>query len=156
MRSKAFSMKEGRLSRVGERLFRARPRDPGHGAVLSMAPSNGETRLDRSIRRRISESGLSGSHKPRGACRSERLTTSQHVPDSLTQGARQLDGGDLAAALAAKALLGGVVALSIERVPGSHMGSFNQRPAQMPGAVFGQRTADVAFAGLSTLGHRPL
>ena len=45
--------------------------------------------------------GLSGSQANNGACRSEGLVTSQHVPDRLGQLSREVDLSDLGAALAA-------------------------------------------------------
>jgi hypothetical protein len=60
--------------------------------------------------------GLSGSQTKSGACRSEGLITSQHVPDRDRELAGQIDLRDLGAALAAVAALDALVALSLEVV----------------------------------------
>ena len=49
--------------------------------------------------------GLSGSQTKNGACRSEGLITSQHVPDRLGELAGEVDLRDLRAALAAETTL---------------------------------------------------
>ena len=97
------------------------------------------------------KNGLSGSQARNGACRSEgleRLVAGQHVPDRLGQLAGELDLGDLRAALAAEAALGALVALLVERVRGGGDRGLHQPPAQVPGAVLGQRAAAVDLAGL--------
>src|SRR5207245_10429815 len=88
----------------------------------------------------------------RGASRSERLMTSQHVPDGLRQLAGDVHGGHLAAALAAEAMLDGLIAGLIPRRPGGMLGGFNQRPAQVPGPVLGQGAAVVPLARLADKG----
>jgi hypothetical protein len=62
------------------------------------------------------QNGLSGSQTKSGACRSEGLITSQHVPDGLGQLAGEVDLRDLGATLAAETASGALVALAVERV----------------------------------------
>src|ERR1700756_4303373 len=95
--------------------------------------------------------GLSGSQARNGACRSEgleRLVAGQHVPDRLGQLASEFDLGDFRAALAAEAAFGALVALLVERMRGGVDGCFHQPPAQVSGAVLGDRAAAVDLAGL--------
>ena len=80
----------------------------------------------------------------------------EHVPDRLGEFAGQLDLGDLGSALVAQAALGVLVALLVERVLAGVQGGFEQRPAQVLGAVFGDRAAAVAGAGLVDARHRPV
>jgi hypothetical protein len=96
--------------------------------------------------------GLSGSQARNGAFRSEghkRLVAGQHVPDRLGQLASELDLGDFRAALAAEAALGALVALLVERMRGGVDRCFHQPPAQVSGAVLGQRAAAVDLTGLA-------
>src|SRR5712691_3584756 len=71
----------------------------------------------------------------------------------LSQGfgelARQLDAGDLGTALATEAALGALVALDVARIAGGLGGGLDERPAQVFGAVLGERTPDVAVARLA-------
>ena len=83
------------------------------------------------------------------------MVAGEHLPDRFGQGSGELDLGDFGAALAAHALLGGLVALAVERVSGSVGGGDDQRPAQVFGAVVGQRPAAVAVAGLVDTGAQP-
>src|SRR4051812_20086354 len=92
------------------------------------------------------QKGLSGSQTNSGACRSEGLVAGEHVPDRLGELAGEVDLRDLGAALAAEATLGGLVALLIERVGGGVDGGLHQPPAQVPGAVLGERAAAVDVA----------
>ena len=98
------------------------------------------------------KNGLSGSQARNGACRSEgleRLVAGQHVPDRLAEPPGELDLGDLGAALAPQAALGALVALLVERVRGGGDRGFHQPPAQVSGAVLGQRAAAVDLTGLA-------
>ena len=61
--------------------------------------------------------GLSGSQTNSGACRSEGLVASQHVPDRGGELAREVDLRDLGAALAAVTALEPLIAPSVELVP---------------------------------------
>ena len=60
--------------------------------------------------------GLSGSQTINGACRSEGLITSQHVPDRLGELAGEVDLRDLGTTLAAEPALGVLVALAVDRI----------------------------------------
>ena len=96
--------------------------------------------------------GLSGSQARNGACRSEgleRLVAGQHVPDRLGQLASELDLGDFRAALPAEAAFGALVALLAQRMRGGVDRCFRQPPAQVSGAVLGDRAAAVDLAGLA-------
>jgi hypothetical protein len=57
------------------------------------------------------QEGLSGSQTNSGAWRSEGLVAGEHVPDRLGELSREVDLGDLGAALAVEAALGVLVAL---------------------------------------------
>ena len=85
--------------------------------------------------------GLSGSQRLSGACRSEGLVAGQHVPDRLGEAAGEIDLGDLGAALAAVPAFGELVALTVERMVCGVLGGLDQRPAQVPRSVFGERAA---------------
>ena len=96
--------------------------------------------------------GLSGSQTKSGACRSEGLITSEHVPDRGGELTGQVDLGDLRAALAAVAALDALVALAVEVVLARVGGGLHQPPAQVPGAVLGHRAAQVDIARLADPG----
>ena len=74
-----------------------------------------------------------------GACRGEGFVLREDVPDGFGELAGELDAGDLGAALAAKALLRPLVALDVTRIAGGVDGGFDERPAQVLGAVLGER-----------------
>src|SRR3954468_9968916 len=84
-----------------------------------------------------------------GACRSEGLVAGEHVPDGLGEPAGEVDLGDLGAALAAEPALGVLVALGVVGVLAGVQGGLEQRPAQVLGAVLGDRAAGVDCAGLA-------
>src|SRR6266540_2525917 len=84
----------------------------------------------------------------RGTCRSEGLVSGEHVPDRFGEFAGQLDLSDLGAALAAEAALGVLVALGVVGVLAGVQRGLEQRPAQVLGAVLGDRAAAVGGAGL--------
>jgi len=67
----------------------------------------------------------------------------EDVPDDLGQLASEVDPGDLGAALAPEALLRALVSLQVARISCSVGGGFDQRPAQVLGAVLGQWAAAV-------------
>jgi hypothetical protein len=71
------------------------------------------------------------------------------VPDRLGEAAREVDLGDLGAALAAESALGVLVALGVVGVLAGVQRGFEQRPAQVLGAVLGDRAAGVDAAGLA-------
>ena len=58
------------------------------------------------------QNGLSGSQTKDGACRSEGLITSKHVPDRLSQLAGEVDLRDLGATLPAETASGALIALA--------------------------------------------
>jgi len=70
------------------------------------------------------------------------------VPDGLGELASHLDPGHLGPALAAEASLGALVVLDIDRVLSGVDGGLDERPAEVLGAVLGQRSASVLLAGL--------
>src|SRR6516165_12388554 len=123
------------------------------GAHVSIASSYFEDRVLSGLAPAAHvKNGLSGSQANNGACRSEgleRLVAGQHVPDRLGQLAGELDLGDLRAALAAEAAFGALVALLVERMPGGVDRGFHQPPAEVSGAVLGDRAATVDLAGLA-------
>ena len=87
-----------------------------------------------------------------GAFRCEGLVVGEHVPDRLAEAAGEVDLGDAGAALFAEALFGVLVAVVVERVAAGVDGGLEQRPAQVAGAVFAERAAAVAVAGLVDAG----
>ena len=92
--------------------------------------------------------GPSGSQTKSGACRSEGLITSEHVPDRLGELTGEVNLGDLRSALAAETAFGALVALAVERVRGGRDRGLHQPPAQILRAVLGQRAAPVHLPGL--------
>jgi hypothetical protein len=95
-----------------------------------------------------SPKGPSRGQTKSGACRSEGLVASEHVPDGLGEPAGDVDLGDPGAALLAEPALGGLVAVGVGGVPERVHGRFEHRPAQVARALFGQRAAAVFVAGL--------
>src|SRR3954453_280224 len=109
-----------------------------------------------SLRWRISGTGrLRGQSGGCGACRSEGLVGSEHVPDGLGELAGDVHAGDRGSALAAQPGLGALVAVPIDGVAGGVGGCLDQRPAQVLRAVLGQRAAPVVSAGLVHRGAQP-
>jgi hypothetical protein len=96
--------------------------------------------------------GLSGSQTICGACRSEGLVAGEHVPDRLGELAGEVDLRDLGAALAAVAAPQALVALLVELMGARVDRSLHQPPAQIPGAVLGDRAAQIDVAGLADAG----
>src|SRR5438876_862762 len=92
--------------------------------------------------------GPSGGQGVRGTFGSEGLVAAEHVPDRLGEAAGEVDLGDLGAALFAEPLLGALIARAVSGVPASVAGRFDQRPAQVLRALFGERTAPVGITGL--------
>ena len=92
--------------------------------------------------------GPSRDQRQREACRGKRLGAGKHVPDRLGELARDLDAGDLGAALAAEAFLGGLVVQRVGGMAGGVHGGLDQGPAEGLGAVLGKRPAAVASARL--------
>jgi hypothetical protein len=74
------------------------------------------------------------------------LVASEHVPDRLGEPPREVDPGDLGAALFAEAGLCSLGAVAVERVLAGVRGCVDQRPAQVLGTLFGERAAAVGFA----------
>src|SRR3954453_4163119 len=94
---------------------------------------------------------LCGQRK-RGACRSEGLVAGEHVPDRLGELARELDLRGVGAALWAEWALGARVALVVGGRGEGVLRGLDQPPAQIPGAMLGERSAAVALAGLADPG----
>lgn len=90
----------------------------------------------------------SGQRQNVGPCRGERTVGGAHVPDGLGQLACHLDAGDLLAALLPEPLGCALVVLGVGGVSGGVGGRLDQCPAQVAGAVLGQRPAMVLAAGL--------
>src|SRR3989442_3100945 len=84
----------------------------------------------------------------RGACRSKRLGSGEHVPDRLGEPAGNVDLGDLGAALASEAAFVALVALPVDGMRAGVGCRLQQRPAQVARAALGQRAASVAVARL--------
>src|SRR5204862_6096603 len=79
---------------------------------------------------------------------SEGLVTAEHVPDRLGESAGEVDLGDLGAALFADPRFGLLVAVAVDGCGAGVGGGLDERPAQILGPLFGERAAQVAFAGL--------
>src|SRR6266511_4270682 len=90
--------------------------------------------------------GPSGGQGVGGACRSEGLVAGEHVPDRFGESTREVDLGDLCAALFADACLRLLVAVAIEGGGAGVGGGLDQGPAQVARVLFGERAAQVAFA----------
>jgi hypothetical protein len=80
------------------------------------------------------------------------LVAGEHVPDRFGQLAGQVDLGDLGSALAAEAFLGALIALAVDGVLAGVERRFEQPPAQVARAVFGDRAAAVGGARLDDAG----
>ena len=86
-----------------------------------------------------SPKGPSGGQTKSGASGSwgEGLFAGEHVPDRFGQATRDVDLGDLVAALLAQAALVALVALAVGVVAQRVHGRFEHRPAQVFGALLG-------------------
>src|SRR5215218_1840459 len=89
------------------------------------------------------------------ACRSKGLVAGEHVPDRLGQPARELDLGDLGAALLAESRLRALVARAVERVLAGLRRGLDQRPAQVLGPLLDERAAAIGGARLVDAGAEP-
>ena len=76
------------------------------------------------------------------------LRVSMYQIASVSFLASEFDLGDLGAALAAEAAFGALVALPVERVRGGVDRGFHQPPAQVSGAMLGERATAVHVPGL--------
>ncbi len=92
--------------------------------------------------------GPSGGQGVGGAFGSEGLLAGEHVPDRLGQPAGEVDLGDLGAALFADAGFHLLVAVLVGRVGAGVGGGLDERPAQIAGALFGERPTQVTLPGL--------
>src|SRR5215208_4695681 len=106
-----------------------------------------QAKLDASLAG-ASPKGRSGRQTKSGASGSELLVARKHVPDRVAEPAGDVDLGDLGAALLAEPALVALVALSVGGVLERVHGRLEQRPAQVGGAVLGQRAAAILVAGL--------
>src|SRR5215208_6424402 len=95
-----------------------------------------------------SPKGRSGRQTKSGASGSELLVARQHVPDRVGEPAGDVDLGDLGAALLAEPALVALVALRVGGVLERVHGRLEQRPAQVAGAVLGQRAAAILVTRL--------
>src|SRR4051794_919149 len=122
---------------------------------LSMA-SSGEDQVGGRTRPVVQLSrGLSGSQTRCGTYRSEGFSLGEHVPDRFGEFAGDLDAGDFGASLSAEADLGALVVIDVGGMAGGVHSGFDQRPAQVFGAVLGQFPAPVLTAGLVHPGTEP-
>ena len=92
-------------------------------------------------RRPNSIRGSSSDQTHSGACRSEGFVLGEDVPDGFGELAGDVDPGDLRTTLATEATLGPLVALPVVGVAGGVGGGLDERPAQVLGAVLGERPA---------------
>src|SRR6266540_3125348 len=90
-----------------------------------------------------SPKGRSGRQTKSGASWSEGLVSGQHVPDRVGEAAGDIDLGDLGPALLAEPPLVSLVALRVGGVLERVHGRLEKRPAQVGGAVLGQRAAAI-------------
>jgi hypothetical protein len=74
------------------------------------------------------------------------LVAGEHVPDRFGESAGEVDLGDLGAALSADPGFRLLVAIAVGGMRAGVGGGFDQRPAQVARALFGERAAQVAFA----------
>jgi hypothetical protein len=74
------------------------------------------------------------------------LVAGEHVPDRFGESAGEVDLGDLGAALFAEACFQSLVAVAVAGVGAGVGGGLDERPAQVAGALFGERAAQVALA----------
>ena len=72
----------------------------------------------------------------------------EHVPDRFGESAGEVDLGDLGAALLANPGFRLLVAVAVGGVGAGVGGGLDERPAQILRPLFGERAAQVAFAGL--------
>src|ERR1035437_2570671 len=93
--------------------------------------------------------GSSSDQTDRGACRMEGFVLREDVPDGLGQLTGEVDPGDLGTALATEALLGPLVSLQVANIAGGMGRGFDERPAQVLGAVLRQRATPVLATGLA-------
>src|SRR5687767_4426957 len=103
-----------------------------------------------------SRRGRSGRQTKSGASGSELLVAGKHVPDRVGEPAGDVDLGDLGAALGAESALVALVALRVGGVLECVHGRLEQRPAQVGGAVLGQRAAAILSPDWLTRGQRPV
>src|SRR6266545_5865509 len=92
--------------------------------------------------------GPSGGQGVGGAFGSEGLVAGEHVPDRLGQSPREIDLGDLGAALFADPRLRLLVAVAIDGMRAGVRGGFDERPAEVARALLAEWPAQVALAGL--------
>src|SRR5215207_3436884 len=90
-----------------------------------------------------SPKGRSGRQTKSGASWSELLLARKHVPDRVREPAGDVDLRDLRTALPAEPLLVALVALAVGGVAKGVHRRLEQRPAQVAGAVLGERPATV-------------
>jgi hypothetical protein len=84
------------------------------------------------------------------------LVAGEHVPDRFGEAAGEVDLGDLGAALLADPGFGVLVAVAVGGVGAGVGCGLDERPAEVARALFAERAAEVAFAGLVDAGQRPL
>src|SRR5918995_2303562 len=95
-----------------------------------------------------SPKGRSGRRRKSGASGSELLLAGKHVPDRVGEPPRDVDLGDLGAALLAEPALGSPVALRVGGVSERVHRRLEQGPAQVGGPVLGQGPAAVLLPRL--------
>src|SRR4051812_7512127 len=127
-------------------------------ALMSLSPRRvaGIWRIGVLVRRCMSKMSRQAARRkgaPAGAKGWLRVSMCQI--DSVSRRARSI-WATLGAALAAEPALGVLVALGVVGVLARVQGGLEQRPAQVLGAVLGDRAAGVDCAGLAHRGHRPV
>ena len=92
-----------------------------------------------SLRRRSLKKGCQAAKQKSGACRSEGSLRVSMYPDRLAETPREVDLSDPGAALATEAALGLLAAPAVDRTRTRGDRCLHQPPAQIAGAVLGQR-----------------
>ena len=94
------------------------------------------------------QKGRSGRQTKSGASGSELLLAGKHVPDRVGESARDVDLGDLGAALLSEPALDSLVALGVGGVLERVHRRLQQRPTQVGRAVLGQWATTILLSGL--------
>src|SRR3954469_18999583 len=95
------------------------------------------------VRRCMSKMSRQAARRKGAPAGAKGLVAGEHVPDRFGELAGEVDLGDLGAALAAEAALGVLIALGVVGVLARVQGGLEERPAQVLGALFGDRAAGV-------------
>ena len=115
---------------------------------MSLWPPPREDQAKLDVRSGASPKGRSGRQTKSGASGSELLLAGKHVPDRVGESSRDVDLGDLGAALLSEPALGSLVALGVGGVPQRMHRRLQKRPAQVGRAVLGQWAAAILLSRL--------